>query len=336
MPKAVVKPCSRSNHHGLSQTHSRLARREVYHRRLQYEVLEDRRLLSISPPIDLGTLGGNASCTYGINDLGQVVGDADVGSATHAFLYSNGTMTDLLGTLGGNLSRAYGINDSGQVVGESLTPSGYYRAFRYSNGTMGDLGTLGGNWSIAYAINELGEVVGQSEFVPLSSNEARHAFLFGNNGMTDLGTLSMGTIEGRNLPSLASAINDSGQVAGWSMIPNYNYYKETQHAFISSGGGLTDLGTLLGVDSYECSWAYGINNHGEVVGLSDMLGGQHAFLRTGGSLVDLGVLGDGNASCAYGINDFGQVVGRIYPISGSPVNGMSLRFYLQQWHDDRP
>ena len=41
-----------------------------------------------------------------------------------AFLYSNGTMTDL-GTIRGNMSAATGINSSGQVVGWSYTdPSG--------------------------------------------------------------------------------------------------------------------------------------------------------------------------------------------------------------------
>jgi probable HAF family extracellular repeat protein len=70
---------------------------------------------------DLGTLaGGSISFAYGINNAGQIVGDADNGQFTHAFLYSNGAMADL-GTLGNN-SYARGINDAGQVVGYSRQP----------------------------------------------------------------------------------------------------------------------------------------------------------------------------------------------------------------------
>ena len=52
---------------------------------------------------DLGTLGGGTSEAWGINDRGQIVGNAAIageGWIRHAFLYDRGSMKDL-GTLGG-------------------------------------------------------------------------------------------------------------------------------------------------------------------------------------------------------------------------------------------
>ena len=49
----------------------------------------------------MGTLGGTSGLATAINDLGEIIGwSATTSNAeTHAFLYRNGTMTDL-GTFG--------------------------------------------------------------------------------------------------------------------------------------------------------------------------------------------------------------------------------------------
>src|SRR5262245_59554934 len=106
------------------------------------EVLEDRTLLSSYAVTDLGTLGGSSSLAYGINDAGQVVGEATTsGGYGHAFLYQNGGMADL-GTLGGTYSVANGINDVGQVVGDTYMSDGSTHVFLYQNGGMTDLNDL--------------------------------------------------------------------------------------------------------------------------------------------------------------------------------------------------
>ena len=53
MPKAVLNSRSRRNHRGLSNSRNHLARRDVYHRRLRCEPLEDRCLLSIGAAPEL-------------------------------------------------------------------------------------------------------------------------------------------------------------------------------------------------------------------------------------------------------------------------------------------
>ncbi len=81
---------------------------------------------------------------------------------------------------------------------------------------------------------------------------------------------------------------------------------------------MTDLGTLGGITS---RYAYGINNHGQVVGHSYTSGNieYHAFItgRDGVGMTDLGTLG-GRFSEAYGINNTGQVVGLSETPTGIP------------------
>ncbi|HEX5324162.1 MAG TPA: malectin domain-containing carbohydrate-binding protein [Capsulimonadaceae bacterium] len=70
---------------------------------------------------DIGALSNSYSYAYGVNNLNQIVGQ----SAGAAFLYANGTLTNLNSVLPANsgwtLSVAYGINDSGQIVGYGIT-----------------------------------------------------------------------------------------------------------------------------------------------------------------------------------------------------------------------
>jgi probable HAF family extracellular repeat protein len=179
----------------------------------------------------LGNLDGTYNPFYysfanGINDSGQVVGSSDVtvgGSYQHhAFLYSNGMMTDL-GTVGGTRSSAHGINDIGQVVGNSyITGNSATHAFLYSNGAMIDLGTFGGS-SYAADINNNGQVVGVAY---TTGDVLGRAFLHSNGNLVDLNDL-LPAGSGWSLNS-ANAINDLGQIVGRGLIDGqYHAYLMT-------------------------------------------------------------------------------------------------------------
>ena len=85
---------------------------------------------------DLGTLGGNYSIAYAINDAGQIVGESalsDEDFEIHGFLWQNGVMKDLgtlgwTGPLGAPVSEAVGINARGRRwAGATPCPATYGR-----------------------------------------------------------------------------------------------------------------------------------------------------------------------------------------------------------------
>lgn len=161
---------------------------------------------------------------FGINNAGQITGIAETSNRnSHAFLYSNGTMTDL-GTLGGTGSQGFGINDAGQVAGTASTADNTQHAFLYSNGTMTDLGTLSGStYSYGHGINAAGQVVGMDS-LHYSGGAYFRAFLYSNGTMTDLNTL----IDPATGWALTTAfdINDAGQIVGYGDIAG------ERHAFL--------------------------------------------------------------------------------------------------------
>src|SRR5436189_41036 len=94
--------------------------------------------------------------------------------------------------------------------------------------------------------------------------------------------LEIGNLGGTT--SGASAVNDSGQVVGWSDVDERSGDVGT-HAVLWSAGMLTDLGTFVGTGDLS-SEADDINNSGQVVGWSDISGGEHAhaFLWSSGTM----------------------------------------------------
>lgn len=278
--------------------------------------------------IDLGGLAGGATQAAAINNHSQVTGSAfDANYVSHAFLYDNGTLTDL------GFGQGRGINNNGVVVGSVSDPTGTSAAI-FSGGNVTDLGASIGIPSFANGINDSGVSVGdvyggnqawdafthQQLSPTISSTTYRpsadgngidsagdivgtgrstyfyHAFLYSGNTSTDLGSLD-------GYYSVATAINDNGVVVGGSqfdpMTTNYEAFVWTAQ------GGMVGLGTLDGTDS----WARAVNSSGQIVGFS----GYMAFLYSNGALIDLNSLLPANSGWiltdATGINDLGQIVG---------------------------
>ena len=113
----------------------------------------------------------------------------------------------------------------------------------------------------------------------------------------------------------AVAINNQEQVTGYAI----NSSNSIRHAYLYSGGGMTDLGTLDSVRTNTEGLA--LNNQGQVVGraatnlvfMSGPVNTSHAFLYSGGTMMDLNNLTTAptgwTLQSATGINDRGQIVG---------------------------
>ena len=166
--------------------------------------------------------------------------------------------------------------------------------------TVTDLGTLPGESSSgAAAINSRGDVGGDSQS-GLSSPRPWSAFLYRGGAMTPLPQTSLGMTS-------ASAINDSGQAAGFVGISS-----SVNQAAVFSAGRAHLLKTLPG---YAGSFGTGINGRGQVIGAMYVSMAQvassprRAFLYSGGRVTALALLPGWPESQANGINAAGQVVG---------------------------
>ena len=146
-----------------------------------------------------------------------------------------------------------------------------------TQGWIINLGTLeGDNYSNPRGINELGLVVGVSSFInEAGSTTSRRAFLRLGGFNTDGTMIDLGTLGGAQ--SEAVAINDRGEIGGWSMIPG----SSVVHAFLI-------------VPEYDTAgdpitWFRDENNDGA----NDLM-------------QDLGIVSDGPQTIALGINEAGN------------------------------
>jgi probable HAF family extracellular repeat protein len=263
---------------------------------------------------DLGALAGGQSQALAINDAGVVVGSSTVRSgAWRAVRWKDGVKTNL-GTLGGQNSEATGINQAGVIVGWSETASGQHHAFVWRNGVMTDLGTLGGTWSHAYGINRWGRIVGYST----TASGERHAVAWSNTGVVkDLGTRD-------RVSSVATAINDNGQIAG--ILGTWPDAAGEELAFSNPFLFYQGTWTVFGTGQLS-SDAWAISATGTIVG-GDFTEREEdatndAWVWESGTVTRLPELAPGNSG-AHGVNQYGTIVG-YGPSTADPTHAMLWR-----------
>jgi probable HAF family extracellular repeat protein len=236
---------------------------------------------------DLGALpGNNSSGVFEVNGSGVGVGMSETAvtdphtgwPADHAVMFTGGKVIDL-GTLpGGYESQANDINDRGQVSGFASNGIRDKYSFFKVFGTPGPCGPSG--WG----------------------TQAR-SFVWKKGRMRDIGTLG-------GPDAVSTTQNAAGQITGqsWtSSAPNPGTGIPTLDPFLWTGRHMRNLGTLGGTIGFA-NW---LNNHGEVVGQSNLPGDQtvHPFLwANGGPMRDLGTLGGSNGFANW-VNDRGDVAG---------------------------
>jgi probable HAF family extracellular repeat protein len=213
-----------------------------------------------------------ATVNYKIDDIGEFVRIAD----------------DVTVSLNGDGTVAYWMKKTDGTVHAALWRNGQTTIVEDVSGFPN---------TIAHGINRRGDIAGwmNTSSNPVDSLSTTQGFV--RHGGRIQKTAGLG---GRD--SRVFGLNDKDMLVGSAIVTG-----GARHAFLISGSGIFDLGTL---PSGKSSSAYAINNSGVVVGTADIDGrSNHAVLWMHGKIKDIGTLPQGFTSSARTINDRGQIAG---------------------------
>jgi len=229
--------------------------------------------------IDLGSPDSEHSEAFCINDSGQILG-------LETYEQAGLVMTLLDATGAGNSTplppfdasnvRLWRMNNSGQAVGWYSTADNpnSLRAILYDPAGLGGYVDLdpnpGRSGSAAAGINNLGQIVGRATHPP----DNTRATLFDPTGGGD--NVNLGVLGDWSNYSETTAINDRGEIVGWTMDRARRQHIPT----IFTPDGPVDLNSLIDPSSYlTLTHASDINNNGWIIGLAeDPFSNLHAFL----------------------------------------------------------
>ena len=281
-----------------------------------------------------------ATVAYGINNAGDIAGYYTDASGTHGFLYSGGTYQTIDGPSGAGGTNPFGINNMGDIAGYYTDASGGSHGFLDSSGVFQDIDdpnapqTVMYDYSNAFGVNDSGDIVGHYNDVSTGG----HGFLYTPSS----GFMTLDEPDETTGPAYGTqllGINKAGSIVGIYETGTYNTPSYGSHGFLYTPGD-GQFTTLDDPNAVSSTYAFGINNAGDIVGnYVDASGSSHGFLDSGGTFQTLGVakanganaivafqtLDDPNAvgfTSAYGINDSGMIVG-----SYKDANGNSQSFF---------
>jgi probable HAF family extracellular repeat protein len=254
-------------------------------------------------------LGGPNSVAFGVNIWGQAVGQADTETRD-----PNGE--DFCGTT------ALGLTHSGDTCAPFLWQNGDMVALPRLRSKAGKEGSNG----VATQNNFFGMIAGTAENAEVDStcpgaSVSPQTIQFKPVIWTKAFPLS--PVELQELPTvdgdpdgIAYAINDRGQAVGATgpcgpFNPLAQNNLTQTHAVLWQNNKAINLGNLGGDGMFFGIFATGLNDRGQVTGVSDTNGDQsfHGFLWQEGHIKDLGTLPGDAFSYAVTVSNRGMVLG---------------------------
>ena len=230
----------------------------------------------------------------GINNAGHIVGTAGAGAA----IWTDAAVT-YLGALAPG-SEGLAINNHDDIAGRVGM-----HGFVYSGGVVQDVDSGPyRNW--VTGLNDAGRATGTVR--DMDGAQAR-GFIWVTDILAPIGPF-------HSYMDFANAINNPGQVAGFTASPTADFGNPERTAFLYDlFNGVTLLGTLGG----HVSEANDLNDSRQVVGWSETSVANEErpfmYVDAAGGMQDLGSLG-GRSGRANGINNGGMVVG-VSDVGGS-------------------
>jgi probable HAF family extracellular repeat protein len=250
-----------------------------------------------------------------ISDGGIVVGIVGLTAPTgegiaRGFVWERGLARELIVRPDLPSTVAVAVNSSGRIVANAADVlGGQYHVFDVTGPQAVPIPT-GGTTVESLGLTNAGHVYGSTTTVlPQNGITVTRGFIFKDGALTVLGTLggNWGVVYG---------MNDLGDAVGVAALPdpNFDFGNGGDRAVIYRAGEVINLGVLPGDTR---SWAYAINNKGDVVGNSAPMffGGPYptprVFLFRDGQMRDIGALPGASRVMVWSrsINDAGMVVG---------------------------